>query len=220
MRSVVRGTTVRCDRCRLPPRWCVCPGLSEVRCPLQIDVLVHHRERHRPSSTGNLIQRVLPESRQHVWRRERQMRVEDLRMPGRELWIVHPRGAPIPDDAAPEAVQLVLLDGSWGEASAMAREIASWGRTVNLPMAGESRFWLRAQQDRGRFSTVEALMFLLQRFGLTAAHEALRVQFELHVYASLRSRGRKATAAEFLADSVIGSALPALLAELHTRRPQ
>lgn len=113
-----------------------------------------------------------------------------------------------------------MLDGSWGEASAMVREVVSWGRMVSLPMTGASRYWLRAQQDGSRFSTVEALMFLLQRFGLTEAHEALRVQFELHVYASLRARGRKETAAEFLAGSVIAAALPGLLTQLHARRPQ
>ena len=220
MRSVVRGTTLRCDRCRLPPRWCVCAGLREVRCPLQIDILAHHRERHRPSSTGNLIQRVLPEARHHVWRRERQIQVDELRVPGRELWIVHPHGGPVPDGAAPADVQVVMLDGSWGETSAMVREIVSWGRTVSLPMAGESRYWLRAQQDGGRFSTVEALMFLLHRFGFAEEHDVLREQFELHVYASLRARGRKETAAEFLAGSMIASAFSALLAQLQVRRPQ
>ena len=118
---------------------------------------------------------------------------------------MHPQGGPVPDGAAPANVQVVMLDGSWGETSAMAREIVSWGRTVSLPMAGASRYWLRAQQDGGRFSTVEALMFLLHRFGLMAAHDALREQFELHVYASLRSRGRKESAAEFLAGSMIGT---------------
>ena len=220
MRRVVRGSTVRCDRCRLPLRWCVCAGLCEVRCPLRIDVLAHHREPHRPSSTGNLIRRVFPEARHHVWRRERQFRADELRVPGRELWVVHPQGGPVPDGAAPANVQVVMLDGSWGETSAMAREIVSWGRTVSLPMAGASRYWLRAQQDGGRFSTVEALMFLLHRFGLADAHDALREQFELHVYASLRSRGRKEIAAEFLAGSMIGSAFPALLAQLQVRRPQ
>ena len=32
-------------------------------------------------------------------------------------------------------------------------------------------------------------MFLLQRFGLEEAHRELQLQFELHVYASLRARG-------------------------------
>lgn len=220
MRSVVRGTTVRCERCRQPPRWCICAGLRELSCPLHIDMLAHHREVYRPSSTGNLIRRVLPETRYHVWRRERELKVDEVRIAGRELWIVHPHGSPAPNGVPPESVQVVMLDGAWGETSAMAREVASWGRTVSLPMTGSSRYWLRAQQDAGRFSTVEALMFLLGAFGLTELRDVLAEQFELHVYAGLRARGRKETAEEFLAGSSISAAFPVLLETLHTRRSQ
>ena len=86
-------------------------------------------------------------------------------------------------------------------------------------MTGESRYWLRAQRDGGRFSTAEALLFLLRSFGLSAAHEALRVQFELHVYASLRARGRKEFAEEFLRESPVRTEFPDLLAQLNVRRP-
>ncbi|MEO6245505.1 MAG: tRNA-uridine aminocarboxypropyltransferase [Opitutaceae bacterium] len=219
MRSVVRGTTIRCERCRQPSRWCICDGLRPVWCPLQVDVLAHHREIYRPSSTGLLIRRVLPESRHHVWRRERHLSAHDVRLPGRELWIVHPHGPPAPGGARAEDVQLLLLDGAWGEASSMAREVASWGRTVSLPITGESRYWLRAQTDAGRFSTVEALLFLLRSFGLHEAAGVLAAQFELHVYVGLRARGRKETAEAFLAGSNLAAEFPALLAALHTRRP-
>lgn len=220
MRSVVLNGTRRCPRCQLAPRWCVCAGQREVRCPLQIDVLMHYRERYRPSSTGNLISRVMPDSRLHVWRRERGMTAAEVRVPGRELWILHPHGQPAPDDVRPETVQVLLLDGAWSEASAMAREVASWGRLVSLPMAGESRYWLRAQQDGGRFSTLEALLCVLRRFGLSEAHEALRVQFELHVYASLRARGQIELAAEYLLASPLGTVMPEVLAQLNLRRPR
>ena len=93
------------------------------------------------------------------------------------------------------------------------------GRRVRLPMTGESRYWLRAQQEGGRFSTVEALLFLLRSFGLTAAHEALRLQFELHVYASLRARGRKEVAEEYLRESPVRAAFPDLPTLLNVRRP-
>jgi DTW domain-containing protein YfiP len=85
-------------------------------------------------------------------------------------------------------------------------------------MTGQSRFWLRAQQEGGRFSTAEALIFLLETLGLNTAGAALRVQFELHVYASLRSRGRTDLAAEFLAESMIPAALPEFLGHLCSRR--
>lgn len=181
---------------------------------------MHHRERFRPSSTGNLVERLFPESRLHVWRRERRMTAAEVRVPGRELWILHPHGSPARAGVPPENVQILLLDGSWSETSAMAQEIGSWGELVSLPMTGESRYWLRAQQDGGRFSTVEALLFLLRWFGLSEAHDALQVQFELHVWASLRSRGRRDLADEFLAQSPLRAALPDVLAEMNRPRPR
>ncbi|HUR57243.1 MAG TPA: DTW domain-containing protein [Opitutaceae bacterium] len=219
MRSVVLKSSRRCPRCRLHPRWCICAAHRDLRCPLAIDVLIHHRERHRPSSTGNLIQRLIPESRQHLWRRERRLAVTDVHLPPRELWILHPRGQPVPAGCRPENVQLLLLDGSWREAAAMVQEIGTWGRMVGLPMMGQSRYWLRAQHDSGHVSTVEALAYVLESLGLAAVSAELRRQFELHVYASLRARGHKALAEEFLAGSPLAAAYPEVLAQLDARRP-
>ena len=137
----------------------------------------------------------------------------------REVWVLHPNGLPPPRDVAPETVQAVLLDGSWSESAGIARSVASWGRLVQLPLGGESRFWLRAKQDGGRYSTAEALLFLLEFFGLAAQREALRAQFELHVYANLRARGNTALAAEFLQGSVLADAMPGVLAQMQMRRP-
>ena len=219
MRRISAGLKGRCPRCHLTTRWCICAGQREVRCPLAVDVLMHHREQFRPTSTGNLILLILPESRVHLWRRERRLTAAEVQLPGRELWILHPQGHPPPAGVTPEKVQVLLLDGVWSETSAMAQEVAGWGRPVRLPMTGESRYWLRAQQDQGRFSTVEALLFLLRMFGLKEAHAALQLQFELHVYASLRVRGHKERAEMFLRDSPVPAALPELLAQLHVRRP-
>jgi DTW domain-containing protein YfiP len=189
-------------------------------CPLEIDVLMHHREQFRPSSTGNLIKRLLPTSRQHVWRRERRLSAAEIVRPGREVWILHPHGVAAPVGVAPEQVQVVLLDGSWREASAMAQEVAGWGRLVSLPMVGESRYWLRTQVGEGRFSTIEALLFLLGHFGLHDAQEEVQRQFELHVYANLRARGHKDLAREFLAASPAATAFADLIAQLDVPRPR
>lgn len=221
MRSIVRQTLRRCLRCQMATRWCVCPVHADIALPLAVDVLTHHRERFRPSSTGTLINRVIPGSRHILYRRERRLTAADVRAPGRELWILHPHGEPLPATLPdPSGVQVLLLDGSWRETSAMAQEVTAWGRLVSLPMAGVSRYWLRAQADAARFSTVEALLFLLQRFGLGQAHEALRSQFELHVYASLRARGQKALSHEFLADSPIRTTFHEFIAQLDVRRPR
>jgi len=218
-RSVVLQSSRRCERCALPLRWCVCAGLRSIDCPLQIDVLMHHREMWRPSSTGHLIKRTMSGCRLHLWRRERRLTSDEIRVAGRDLWIIHPKGEPMTSTGVPpESVQILLIDGSWRETSAIAQEIGSWGRVVGLPMGGESRYWLRAQADRGRFSTAEALLFILENFGLEHAHAELRKQFELHVYAGLRARGSKASACEFLKMSPLREAFPELLARLDERR--
>lgn len=182
--------------------------------PLRVEVLMHFMESYRPSSTGHLIQRVLPGSRQHVYRKESPPRREDLVAPDRELWILHPQGEMLPAAADPARLQVVLLDGSWVQATEMAHRVGAWGRRVRLPMTGASRYWLRAQAGEGRFSTVEALLFLLQALGLAETHAALRAQFELHVFASLCARGHKEKAAAYLADSPVRAAFPAVLAQI------
>lgn len=219
MRRIIVGGVHRCEACRLPHRWCVCAARETVAVPLAVDVMMHRRERFRPSSSGLVVSRVVEGSRLWVWEREGQWKADALRRPGRELWVLHPHGEPMPSAPSPESAQVVLVDGVWSEAAVIAREALGWGRVVSLPMAGESRYWLRAQQEGGRFSTAEATIHLLRFFGFDAAGEALRRQFELHVYANLRARGLKERAEEFLRGSPAVDAFPDLLSRLNLRRP-
>ena len=101
----------------------------------------------------------------------------------------------------------------------MTQTVAPWGKLYRLPMVGPSRNRLRGQELSGNYSTIEALLFLLAALGLTPAEAALRLQFELHVYAGLRARGSKAAALEFLATSPILAAFPDLLKDFDRRRP-
>lgn len=198
----------------------MCGALQPVALPLAVDVLMHAEEAHRPSSTGHLIDRVVPHTRLHpIGRGGRPDRAAVTR-PDRELWVLHPLGDPLPTDADPARVQVLLLDGSWKQALEMLRVTGPWGRRVALPMTGPSRYWLRVQQGTRQFSTVEALIFLLRAIGLGAEAAALDRQFELHVYASLCARGKKAAAQEFLRDSPIRAAFPELLAQLAEKRPR
>ncbi len=218
-RSVVLKPTPRCARCQLAPRWCICAGLREVECPLRVDVLMHYLEAFRPSSTGDLLKRVVPASGNHLYRKEDPPARNDIVRPGKELWILHPTGEPLPENPSVAKIQVLLLDGNWQQAGEMSRAIGSWGRRVSLPMTGESRYWLRAQSGPGRFATVEALLFLLAALGLQETHDQLRGQFELHVYAGLRSRGHKEKAAEYLASSPVRETLWGLLGDLVPKQP-
>lgn len=179
---------------------------------------MHHMEQWRPSSTGHLVHRVIPSAGLHVYRRERPLEPEAILQPGKTLWILHPLGEPLPSAAPPAGLQVLLLDGTWRQAGEMMRAVERWGHKVCLPMSGESRYWLRSQAGERKFSTVEALMFLLSALGLHEAQAQLRRQFELHVYAGLSARGEKYAAAEYLADSPVRAAFPELLADLARRR--
>lgn len=200
-------------------RWCICEGFAPIDCPLEIDVLIHHREWWRPTSTGRLINRVIPASRGHVFRHDLPLTEAAIVRPGRTLWILHPLGEPIPKNEAPEGLQVLLLDGSWREAARMMHGVKRWGRLVSLPMTGPSRYLLRDQQGTDRYSTAEALLFLLAALGLADQHARFRLQFELHVYAGLRGRGEKAAAEKFLSESPAREAFPDLLEKLAQRRP-
>lgn len=195
---------------------------------MHVDVLQHALEAHRPSSTGNLIPRVVEGARVHLYRRERPLVPSEIIRPeASELWILHPNGEEVPEMGAGVGrassegpkLQVLLLDASWAQAGGMLAQVQDWGRRVRLPMTGKSRYALRAQNGDGRFSTFEALLFLLEARGEAEAARRLRLQFELHVYAGLCSRGRKAEAEAYLAASPVTEAFPEVIAEFSRKRP-
>lgn len=217
-RSVVTRPTVRCPDCLLPTRWCVCETRLPVTLPFALDVIMHWREAMRPSSTGHLLQRTVIGARTHRYDPRLGLPPEQvLRSP--EVWILHPLGEDLPASGLDPDSQVILLDGSWAQAADMRRHVDRWGRRVRLPLTGRSRYALRAQQGEGLFSTAEALLFLLAALGHQAAHQALTVQFELHVYAGLRSRGRKDEAAAYLASSPARDHFAPFLEKLTLPRP-
>lgn len=214
-RSVVLKGGPRCEACRQPPRWCICSGLGTLPCPLAVDVVQHFQEVHKPSSTGSLLLRTLPAARHHIYRHDAPLSQDAVQRDGHQLWIIHPAGDPLETPVAGDPpVQAVLLDASWSQARGMMRDCERWGRRVALPMAGESRYWLRTQNGEGRFSTFEAFLFLLEALGYRDVAAQHRAQFELHVYAGLRARGRIADAARYLESSPIRERYPVLLEQL------
>ena len=239
-RSVVLAGTGRCDGCRLPPRWCVCGALPSVVTGAAVDILIHRREQWRPSSTGALLARAICGARLHVHRPDPRSRESPafppaLLRPGHECWVLHPQGetvgAEMPLTSRPLPVQVVLLDGNWREAgemlrlinaaaSAAGREGSAALRVVRLPEGAPGRFWIREAPAPGQRATAEACGAILGLLGESAAAERLRLHFELHVWATLRARGKVDRAGAYLAGSPLLAAAPALLAALATRRPE
>ncbi|MSR26537.1 MAG: DTW domain-containing protein [Planctomycetaceae bacterium] len=239
-RSVVLAGAKRCEGCRLPPRWCVCGALPKVDTGVAVDILIHRREQWRPSSTGALLARSIRGARLHVHRPDPHCRQAPalpaaLLRPDHVCWVLHPQGDSIADECPPapsaQPRQVVLLDGNWREAGEMLRLInAAAGaagregsaalRVVRLPAGVAGRFWIREAPAPGQLATAEACGAILGLLGESAAAERLRLHFELHVWATLRARGKVDRAGDYLAGSPLLAAAPALLAALATRRPE
>lgn len=184
--------------------------------PFGVEVLMHFKEAYRPSSTGHLIGRLVPGARIREYRPDVPFALP-AEVTDAPLWVLHPAGDPVPA-TAPDGLRVMLIDGSWKQAAGMMQAVKPQARCIRLPMTGESRYRLRTQQEGGRFSTIEALMFLCAALGAPDAERALRLRFELHVYAGLLSRGRVAEAADYLRASPAAAEWPELIRRLQPAR--
>jgi DTW domain-containing protein YfiP len=102
----------------------------------------------------------------------------------------------------------------------MLRTVESIGRCVRLSddVADQpSRYWLRDQAHASQLSTAEALMAVLNTVGDTQAAIELRLHFELHVYATLLSRGKREMAERYLGHSPLLTDASNRLDRLHAR---
>lgn len=228
-RSVVLAGAARCPRCNLPPRWCVCDAVPPVDTRLHVHVLIHRHEHHKPSSTGKLLARAVNGARCHIYQRGNRFFPAsgfpaEANAHGDDLWILHPHGEPLPATAAPASdprrPHVLALDGTWRQAGEMLRAVEGIGRCVCLPepSAEPSRYWLREQRDPSQLSTAEAILGILKAMGDTAAEHRLRLHFELHVYATLLSRGRREMAERYLGHSPLLVEVPEVLDRLRTRQ--
>ncbi len=226
-RSVVLAGAARCQRCCLQPRWCICDALPPVAAALPVHVFIHRHEHEKPSSTGRLVARAVTGVTSRIYQRQSRFfpaagfPSESLEA-DRALWILHPNGGPWPlatgraADPPSPLPQVLLLDGTWRQAGEMLRTVEGMGRCVRLPEsdARSSRYWLREQAGATHLSTAEALVCLLEAVGDAAAAERLRLHFELHVFATLLSRGRREMAERYLGDSPLLAAIPAVVDRL------
>lgn len=191
----------------------MCDALPPVETRLAVHVLIHRHEIGKPSSTGKLVTRAVHGAVCHTYQHVSPYFPAAgfppaARDPGRELWILHPSGGPMPAARAPaatggEGVQILLLDGTWRQAGDMLRSAEGLGRCVRLPDAAAepSRYWLREQSAPGHLCTAEALVHVLEAVGEPDAARRLRLHFELHVYATLLARGKREMAERYLGHS-------------------
>lgn len=229
-RSVVRAGAARCPQCSLPPRWCTCDMLPPVDTHLAVHVLIHRHEQRKPSSTGTLIARAVAGTACHVFQRANRFFPASgwpagVLEPSQRRWVLHPSGEPLPaftgqpHHACGPRTDILLLDGTWRQAGEMLRSLGGVGRCVRVTDAGDepSRYWLRDQPGLSQLSTAEALMSVFRAVGEPEAERRLRLHFELHVYATLRARGKREMAERYLGHSPLLAEAPEAIDRLHAR---
>lgn len=199
-----RLAATRCLTCWFPKAHCICARLAKLRVSTtRVDVLlaVHYKEFGKATNTAKLLPQLLssadgigdscslcvyPNDPFHerlqsapallLWPGEDSLPAADLRD-----WVA----------AQQQRVTLLVIDGTWGHARAMARHVPKdvVRVHVNNEVAGPSLFLNRRQATADRVSTVEAVSLALSALGETADMSPLGAALKLQVDVALAQHG-------------------------------
>ncbi len=189
----------RCIGCRLHAERCICASLAPVVTGTRVALVYHRRELRKTTNTGALALRMLPNSACFTWGEEgAEVPAEDL-VPAGYRGVVLAHGA---DPLGPALVArltadgsrvcLVVPDGSWRQATKMARRVPSVAALprVSLPDGEETRYQLRTEPKEGGLATYEAIARAVGVIEGAAVCEALMRPFDALVAQTLAMRGR------------------------------
>jgi len=190
-----RGSFVtRCAGCNLPELNCLCPYQAKADSRVQVWLITHPLEHHKPTNTGRLIADVLAPTRVFTWYRT---------TPDEQLLalLADERYAPFvvfPDDQPDyadrvvevEAVRrvpreripvLILLDGTWRQARRIFRKSPYLERLPVLPLRTDrlTRYRLRKPASQAHLCTAEVAAELLRQSGEEDAASVLDDYFDV-----------------------------------------
>ncbi|MGQ7246148.1 tRNA-uridine aminocarboxypropyltransferase [Halomonas sp. V046] len=190
-----RGSfVVRCDGCQLPELNCLCPFRVKASSRVQVWLVTHPLEHHKPTNTGRLIRDVLPTTRVFTWYRT---------APDTELLalLADERYAPFvvfPDDQPDYADRvttiaavrgaresripvLILLDGTWRQARRIFRKSPYLDALPVLPLRTDrlTRYRLRKPASAAHLCTAEVAAELLTQAGEADAAGILNDYFDV-----------------------------------------
>lgn len=197
---LARGNrVVRCQRCLLPDRHCLCATLQPQQSRSRFCLVMFDTEPMKPSNTGRLIADVLPDTLAFGWSRTEPdpallaaVQSSDYQPvvvfpasyadPGREVLTAPPISGKPP--------LFIMLDGTWSEARKMFRK-SPWldhFSVMSLSVSTPSRYTLREAHGEGQHCTAEVAAALLAQAGDSAAASALQQHFEQFRHAYLAGK--------------------------------
>jgi DTW domain-containing protein YfiP len=167
---------LRCPRCLLLRRVCLCADIPCVVTRTRIVIVRHHLERFRSSNSGRLAHLALPNS--EIVEHGGQGGVAVL-PPLTGAWLMFPEGEPVSAAPVPPPRQLIVLDATWSQARRMYRKLAALRGLpiLRLPDAPMPAARLRESPAPGRVSTLEAIARALRLIEGDAAAAPLEALF-------------------------------------------
>jgi len=186
----------RCPGCRLLVTACLCDLIPRIATRTRVLVVLHHAETQKPSNTGRLALKCLPNSGAVIRGVPDQLTAVPAWAEHGDPVVLfpHPDARPLVDFCGgPRPVTLIVPDGTWRQAQRMRRRVAGLS---DVPCAfitreAPSEYRLRRTPDARRLSTMEAIaeaLGLLEGAEGPAARELLLGIFQVMVDRSLRGR--------------------------------
>jgi DTW domain-containing protein YfiP len=181
-----RGSLVeRCNNCMMAKFACFCEWKKPQNCELEFILIMHRNEVHKPTNTGRLIADIFPENTQaFLWDRTEPSAnlLDAINDNSRQTVLLFPSDnaqtlLSTQEKTQPQKpLRIVLLDGTWKQASKMAR-LSKWLQhlphvtinTDNLPPIN----YIREAPEEDQLSTAQAAACALADVGERAAAEGL-----------------------------------------------
>ncbi len=194
-----RGSSViRCHRCHLAQFACICPWLATAKTDLEFIIVMHRKEVFKTTNSGRLLGDVFSDHVHYfLWDRTEPSLalLSALNNNKRNVCVLFPESeeseesqkdpetktsSTIPTDSSSnKPTTIVLLDGTWKQASRMIR-LSPW--LQNLPRVSinpetHTQTYIRKTRDAEQLSTAQAAACILEQYGESIAAEVLRHYF-------------------------------------------
>lgn len=156
-----------CQRCRRPKSVCYCASVPSIETKTRVVIVQHPREREAAIGTGHMASLCLPNSELHVGYQfgSSQTVRETLSDPSRPAVVLYPGpdARDIVRDTPAGPVTLVVVDGTWANASKLVRRdplLKTLPRYAFKPGA-PSEYRIRREPRAHYVSTIESLVQVL-----------------------------------------------------------
>lgn len=174
---LARGAnTSRCPDCLMAPFACLCESRQTGTLDIDILLLYHRDEIHKPTNSGRLIADLFPDqTHAYLWSRTEPSEelLTFIHQPERQCCILFPsseRQVDMPSmiqSAENKRITFILLDGTWKQASKMFH-LSKWlhhlpAMTINSEQTRS--FLVRHAKHDQQFATAEVASLLLHSIG-------------------------------------------------------